>query len=143
MHDQCHRLNNLVLTFLANFLKKKRIIIITKSEQVQEKGEFFFFQKKKKIHCVLQWEFYLCTHKQKSWYMQNFFVCEVCGHAFRSWRISEDLGNAETNQLMKEKGRGTVGVSKILKTIKYCMKNEGQVNGIVNAPVLSNGLSLC
>ena len=32
MHDQCHRLNNLILTFLANFIKR--------SEQCEEKENF-------------------------------------------------------------------------------------------------------
>lgn len=93
MHDQCHRLNNLVLTFLANFVKgqscaRKRIILETR--------------------LILQWDFLRTVKKIIIIYMKKkkltnskvvickTFVCEFCGHAFHSGRISEDLRNADS-----------------------------------------------
>lgn len=81
MHDQCHRLNNLILTFLANFVKgqssarKKRRILET---------------------ClILQWGFLRTVKKTRKKTTKNTltnnkvgicktFVCEFCGHAFHS-----------------------------------------------------------
>lgn len=88
MHDQCHRLNNLILTFLANFVKGQS------SARIRRILETCL---------ILQWVFSHTvkkTNKQETLTNSKVGICktsvwEFCGHAFHSWRISEDLRNAE------------------------------------------------
>lgn len=77
MHDQCHRLNELILTFLANFVNGQ--------SSVRKRGILWFFlrfcqKKKEKKETLTNGEVVNATS----------FRLWVVGHAFRPWRTEEE-----------------------------------------------------
>lgn len=82
MHDQCHRLNKLILTFLANFVKGQNGV---------RKVEFW---KPVFAYCKI-------TLTNSKVGICRTLVCEGCGHAFHSRRISEDWRNPGPDSRMK------------------------------------------
>lgn len=77
MHDQCHRLNNLILTFLANFVKGQ-----SSARKKEDFGNLFNIamgilrtvKNKKTKNTLTNNKVGIC----------KTFVCEFCGHAFHS-----------------------------------------------------------